>query len=272
MRMSPHIHPTAVIHPSAVIGEGVEIGAYSVIGEKVAIGDNTSIGHHTVVEGHTTIGKENRIYHFASIGGPPQDIKYKGEDTRVEIGDGNIIREYVTINRGTPQGAGVTRIGDRCFIMTGCHIAHDCTLGDDVIMANLASLSGHVQVESGAVFGGMAGVHQFIRIGTLTMIAAGALVGKDVPPYTIAAGDRARLYGLNLIGLRRRKMSPETIGRIKSTFNIVFRSGLARKEALSRARSEAGGIPEVECFLSFMEKEAKRGYCVPAGKEEEWED
>jgi len=271
--MSPttKIHPTTIIHPSAEIGEGVEIGAYSVIGEHVRIGDRTSIGHHTVIEGWTAVGQGNRISHFVSIGAPPQDIKYKGEETRVEIGNENLIREYVTINRATPQGRGVTSIGNGCFIMIMCHIAHDCLLGNGVIMANLVGLSGHCLVEDDAVFGGMAGVHQYVRIGSLAMIAGGARVGRDVPPYTLAAGDRAKLFGMNSIGLRRKKIPPQTIEQIKQVYRTIFRSGLNKKDAIEKAKKEAGPAPEVQHFLSFMEG-TKRGFCPSSSSEEEWED
>ncbi len=272
MTLSATIHPTAVIHPSSEIGDGVDIGAYAIIGEHVRIGDRTTVGHHTVIEGRTAIGQDNHIFHFVSIGSYPQDIKYKGEDTRVEIGNGNLIREYVTVNRGTPQGKGVTTIGDRCFLMIGTHVAHDCSIGHDVIMANLVGLSGHVHVGDGAVFGGMAGVHQFVRIGPLAMIAGAAMVGRAVPPYVLAAGNRAKLFGLNVIGLKRKNISSDAIAQIKRIFKIIFREGLTRKEALAKARGESSLSPEADRFIAFLEEPSKRGICPASStEEEEWE-
>lgn len=256
------IHPTATVDPGVQMGKGVEIGPYVVIGPKVSIGDGCSIGAHTVIEAYVTMGKNNRISPFVSLGAPPQDLKYKGEETRVEIGDDVIVREYASINRGTPTGIGVTRIGSGCMIMAYCHIAHDCQIGKRVVMANAATLAGHVRVEDGAWLGGLTGVHQFARIGTLAMVGALSEVSKDIPPYVKAVASRqARnrsLFGLNVIGLKRAGLSPESVGTLKKAYRVLFNAGLLLREAIERIEGEIDPIPEVKHLVGFI-RESKRG-------------
>lgn len=256
------IHPTAIIDPDAQIGADVEIGPYAVIGPKVTVGDGCAIGGHALVESHTRIGKGTRISAYASIGAPPQDLKFRGEDTWVEIGEGCTIREYVTVNRGTSQGGGMTRVGKGVLLMAYCHVAHDCRLGDRVIMANAATLAGHVDVGTGAIIGGLVGVHQFVRIGTFSIVGALSGVPLDIPPYVTAVVSRGAkgtgLYGLNLIGLKRNRFSAETIAALKKAYRILFRSGLPAQEALARVEAECGGFPETRHLVEFI-RSSKRG-------------
>jgi UDP-N-acetylglucosamine acyltransferase len=252
------IHPTAIVHKGAELGTDVEIGAYSIIGPHVKIGDNTTIMHHVVIDGHTTLGKGNVIHPFCSIGGPPQDITYKGEDTKVIIGDHNTIREYVTINRATTKENWVTVMGNYNYIMAYAHIAHDCVLGDRIIMANVATLAGHIRVGNYAVLGGLVAVHQFVRIGAYAFIGGKTGVDRDIPPFTIAAGPRAQLYGINRRGLVRMGFGQEVLDALKNAYRLVSKRELRLKEALQRAREELPDIPEVKMFLDFYEG-SKRG-------------
>jgi UDP-N-acetylglucosamine acyltransferase len=256
------IHPTAIIDPGAQLGRDVEIGPYAVIGPKVTIGDGTRIGSHAVVESHVRMGKGNRIHSFASVGAIPQDLKFRGEESWVEIGDGNIIREYATVNRGTSGGGGVTRIGNHTLVMAYCHIAHDCDVGSRVIMANAATLAGHITIEDGAIIGGMTGVHQFVRIGTLSIIGGMSGVSQDVPPYVTAVVSRPQrghaLYGLNLVGLKRNGFPPETITVLKQAFRMIFRAEVPLKDALARAEAELPPLPEVARLIAFV-RSSKRG-------------
>lgn len=254
------IHPTAIIHPKAELDSDVEVGPYAVIGEHVRIGRGTKVGPHAVIDGWTAIGEENQIFHLASVGGTPQDLKYQGEETWLRIGNRNIFREFVTIHPGTLTGDGETTIGDGNLFMAYCHVAHDCHIGNGVIMANGATLAGHVRVEDYAILGGLTAIHQFVAIGAYTMIGGGAMVGQDVPPYTIATGDRARLRGLNLVGLRRRGFSEETIGVLKKAYKILAFSKLRIADALERIRTELPRLPEVARFIEFIEK-SERGIC-----------
>lgn len=254
------IHPTAIIPPDIKLEEGVEIGAYSVIGAGVKIGKNTIIGPHTVIEELTEIGEGCHIHQFCSIGAPPQDFKYGGEKTRVVIGNFNSIREFVTIHRATAADTGVTIIGDYNMIMAYCHVAHNCKLGNHVVMANAATLAGYVHVEDYAIIGGLTGIHQFSNIGAHCIIGGMSAVVKNVPPYTIASGNHAKLFGLNLIGLKRRNFSDKTIKAIKKAYQIIFRSQLLLEAALKKAQDEAEDIPEVIHFIKFI-KESKRGTC-----------
>ncbi len=254
------IHPTAVVSADAVIGENVEIGPYTVIGSDVRIGAHTVIGPHVVIESHTDIGEHCRVYQFASIGGLPQDLKFRGEESRVIIGNHNTIREFVTINRATAQDIGVTVIGSHNLIMAYCHVAHNCKLADHIVMANAANLAGHVHVEDFAIIGGMTGVHQFTRIGAHCIIGGVSAVNKDIPPFVTASGNHAKLYGLNLIGLKRRGFSDETIAALKRAYRIVFRSSLLLSTALAKVRSEVSDLPEVRRFLEFIET-SQRGVC-----------
>ncbi|MCL5965876.1 MAG: acyl-ACP--UDP-N-acetylglucosamine O-acyltransferase [Deltaproteobacteria bacterium] len=256
------IHPTAIIDPDARLGEGVTVGAYAVIGPKVTIGDGCVVGSHAVIESHTRIGKGTRVSPFASIGAPPQDLKFKGEETWVEIGEGTVIREYVTVNRGTVGGGGTTRVGNGTLLMAYCHVAHDCAVGNRVVMANAATLAGHVEVGDAAIIGGLVGIHQFVRIGSFSILGALSGVSMDIPPYVTAVvgrgGKEQNLYGLNLIGLKRNGFSEETISALKQAYKILFRSGFPISEALTRAESEVPQLPEVRHLIAFI-RESKRG-------------
>lgn len=254
------IHKTAIVSPKAEIDKEVFIGPYCIIGDNVKIGRGTRLINHVQIEGITEIGENCIIYPFTTIGFPPQDIKYKGEPTGVKIGNNNIIREYVTIHRASVSGDGWTEIGDGNFIMAYVHIAHDCKIGNHVIMANLATLAGHVQVEDFAFIGGLVAVHQFTRIGAYAMIGGFSGVGQDVPPFTMASGPRAKLYGLNLVGLKRRGFSDETINILKKAYKILFRDKLQLKEAIEKVKKELPQIPEIIHLLEFIEKN-KRGIC-----------
>ncbi|MDR3567132.1 MAG: acyl-ACP--UDP-N-acetylglucosamine O-acyltransferase [Syntrophobacteraceae bacterium] len=254
------IHPTAIISPSAELAEDVTVEAYSVIGPDVVIGAGTVVGHHIVIEGKTTIGENNRIFPFASIGLPPQDVTYADEDTSVSIGNNSIIREYVTIHRGTVRGHGVTRIGDGVFLMAYCHVAHDCQVGNGALLANSATLGGHVDVGEYAVIGGIVAVHQFVRLGEYSCTGGFSAVRMDIAPYMLATGaEGAKLFGPNLIGLKRRGFSAESIQAIKKFYKIFFRSGLTLKDAIVKVREEVEPLPEVERLIEFVEADSKRG-------------
>lgn len=254
------IHPTAIVAPDALLEEGVEIGPYSIIGSDVVIGKNTVIGPHTVIDDYTRIGEGCRIFQFCSIGAPPQDLKFGGEKTRVVIGNFNTIREFVTIHRSTIADIGVTQIGNHNLIMAYCHVAHNCKLGNHIIMSNVATLAGHIHVEDYAIISGLSGVHQFTRIGAHSFIGGASGVARDVPPYTLANGNHAKLFGLNLIGLQRRNFSDETIKALKDAYKIIFRSDLLLEAALEKAQKEVEDLPEVRHFLTFI-KNSERGVC-----------
>jgi UDP-N-acetylglucosamine acyltransferase len=254
------IHPTAIIAPDAQLAEGVEIGPYSIIGADVKIGKNTIIGSHTVIDDYTHIGEGNKIFQFCSIGAPPQDLKFAGEKTRVIIGNFNTIREFVTINRATSADIGMTIIGDHNLLMAYVHVAHNCKLGNNIIMSNTAGLAGHVHVEDYAIISGLTGVHQFCRIGAHSMIGGASAVSKDVPPYTIAQGNHAKLFGLNLIGLKRRNFPEKTIKAITAVYRIIFRSQLLLADSIIKAEAEVEDLPEVRSFIKFI-KESERGTC-----------
>ena len=240
------------------MGAGVSVGPYSIIGEFVEIGDNTSVGPHVVISGHTRIGCENRIYQFNSIGEVPQDKKYAGEPTCLEIGNRNTIREFCTFNLGTAQDAGVTRIGDDNWIMAYVHIAHDCQVGNKTIFANNAQLAGHVHVDDWAILGGCTGVHQFCRIGAHTMTAIATVVVQDVPPYVMAAGNSASPYGINAEGLKRRGFSPEALTVLKRAYRTLYKSGLMLEEARAKLEEEVIAHPEIQPILDFLAV-SKRG-------------
>ena len=252
------IHSSAVVHPSAELAEDVEIGPFCLVGEKVRIGRGTCLMAQVVVAQNTIIGEDCRIFPFASLGTPPQDIKYRGEDTWLIIGNNNLIREFVTINRGTLHGGGRTTIGDDNFLMAYVHIAHDCHIGNHVIMANAATLAGHIDIEDHAIIGGLSAIHQFVRIGAYSLVGGASGISQDVVPYVSAVGNRARLYGLNLVGLRRHNFSEDTIHHLKRAYRIIFRSGLLLSEALARAEEELGSVPEVNHMLEFIRK-SRRG-------------
>jgi acyl-[acyl-carrier-protein]--UDP-N-acetylglucosamine O-acyltransferase len=254
------IHPTAIISPDAQLDKGVEIGPYSIIGSDVRIGKNTVIGPHTVIDDYTHIGEGCRIFQFCSIGAPPQDLKFGGEKTSVVIGDFNIIREFVTIHRATSADIGVTLIGDHNLLMAYAHVAHNCKLGNHIIMSNVATLGGHVHVEDYAIISGLSAVHQFSRIGAHSIIGGASGVAKDIPPYTLANGNHARLFGLNLVGLKRRNFSEETIKALGKAYRIIFRSRLLLDAAIKKVEEEVENFPEVQHFIQFI-KESKRGVC-----------
>jgi UDP-N-acetylglucosamine acyltransferase len=254
------IHPTAIVSPDAVIGEGSSIGAYTIIGRQVRIGDDTAIASHVVIEDGTVIGSNCQVSQYSCIGGIPQDLKFKGEITRVVIGDFNNIREFVTINRATSEDIGVTQIGDHNLIMAYCHVAHNCLLRNNIVLANGTNLAGHVIVEEYAVVGGMTGVHQFTHIGAHSMIGGASAVNKDVPPYVTASGNHAKLYGLNLIGMKRRGFSVQTLQALKDSYRIIFRSNLLLSEAVAQVRRDVPDFLEVRHFIDFIEQ-SKRGVC-----------
>jgi UDP-N-acetylglucosamine acyltransferase len=237
---------------------GVSVGPFSVIGPKVRIGEGSAIGSHVVLDGSLRIGRNNRIRHFCSIGGPPQDKKYKGEDTSVEIGDGNTIHEYTTINRGTAQDAGVTRLGDDNWIMAYVHFAHDCQVGSHTIFANCAQLAGHVSVGDWTILGGFTQVHQFVHIGAHAFTGLGTTLAQDLPPFVTAAGNPAKPFGLNSEGLRRRGFSAEDIAALKRAYRTLYRSNLGLEEARRELESQAGACVHVRAFVDFLAKN-KRG-------------
>ena len=262
------IHPTALIHDSAQIDDDVEIGPYTVIGENVKIGKGTIIAAHVVVERDTAIGPHCSIHQFASIGTPPQDITYKGEKTEVIIGSHNVIREFVTIHRGTGRGGGKTIIGDKNFLMAYVHIAHDCKIGNNVIMANAATLAGHVAIEDYAIIGGLVAIHQYARIGAYAIIGGASAVTHDVPPYVMAVGNRAKLYGLNKVGLRRQGFSREELNDLKTAYNILFKSGITLKDALRKLDDEMSHSTHVVRLINFI-KESRRGITREKGRRAE---
>jgi len=252
------IHPTAIVHPGARVGAGVRIGPFAVIGEHVEIGDGTHVGAHTVITGHTRIGRDNRIFQFASVGEIPQDKKYAGEPTRLEIGDRNTIREFTTLNVGTAQGGGVTRIGSDNWIMAYVHVAHDCIVGNHTIFANNTALAGHVEVDDHAILGGYTGVHQFCKIGAHVMTAVGTTIFKDVPPYVMASGsDGAEPHGLNAEGLKRRGFSAETLAALKQAYKTLYKSGLTLEEAKQALAEQAKAEPAVQVLLDFLARSTR---------------
>lgn len=257
---APRIHPTAIVAAGAQLDADVDIAPYALIGPKVHIGRGTRVGAHAIVEGHTTIGCENQIFQLASVGAVPQDLKYRGEDSQLIIGDRNIIREFTTLNPGTTGGGMITRIGDHNLLMNYSHIGHDCQLGSHNIVANGAQLAGHVTIEDFVVIGALVGIHQFVKVGESAILGGGAMVVQDVPPYCNATGDRAALHGLNLIGLKRRNFSSELMQQIKRAYRIMFRSSLKVAEAIARVRSEIPSSREVDHFLAFIQS-SERGVC-----------
>lgn len=248
------IHPTAIIDPSAEIGEGVSIGPYSVIGSEVVIGDDCWIGPHVVINGPTTIGRENRIFQFASVGEMPQDLKFEGEPTRLEIGDRNTIREFATLNRGTGVGGSVTRIGSDNLLMAYIHIAHDCIVGNNVILSNNASLAGHVQVHDNVILGGFTLVHQFCSIGQHVFAGMGSAIGKDVPPYLIVTGAPAAPHGLNKVGLKRRGYSEEQLRQLSRAYKVLYRQGVSLEEAKVELQKMAENDEDVGLFSDFLQQ------------------
>ena len=266
------IHPTAIVHPKAELGQDVIIGPYSVVGEHVTIGQGTELMSHVNVDGWTTIGQRCHIYPYASVGTAPQHLQYKGEPTQVVIGDDTILREYVTVNRGTAFGGGVTSIGHHSFLMAYVHVAHDCRLGNHLIMANAATLAGHITIGDHAIIGGLVGIHQYVRVGSHVMIGGCSALGRDVPPFMRAAGGyRARLYGLNSIGLKRQGFSIERLAVLKQAYEVLFRSDLLQAEAIKRAQEEFKESQDVREVIAFIEG-SKRGICRSIGQDVEDEE
>jgi len=247
------IHPTAIIDPSARIAQNVAIGPYSIIGPDVEIGQGTSIGPHVVIKGPTKIGKDNKIIQFVSLGEDPQDLKFRGEKTCLEIGDRNVIREFCTFNRGTVQDKTTTRVGDDNLFMAYVHIAHDCQVGNNTIFANNASLAGHVIVEDHVILGAFSGVVQFCRVGKYSFASKGALIGKDVPPFVKVAGFDAQPAGLNTVGMQRRGLSAETMLNLRRAYKIIYRKGLLLKDALAELQKMITECPEVQLFIDFIQ-------------------
>ncbi len=247
------IHPTAIVSPGATVDPSCEVGPYAVIGPRVKMGPGNVVGSHAVVDGDTTLGSHNRIFPHAAVGTEPQDLKYKGEVTRLVLGDRNVVREFATVHTGTVQGGGETRIGSGCLLMATSHVAHDVHLGDRCIIANCAALAGHVVTEEGAIFGGLSAVQQFTRIGRLAYIGGLSGVNMDVAPYLMVSGARAEVVGINAVGLQRAGYGEEQIGRIKEAYRIVFRAKLALSEAVSQVKAEMGQHPEIAHFVNFLE-------------------
>lgn len=246
------IHPTAIIDPRARIAADVEIGPYTMVGPDVEIGAGCWIGPHAVVTGHTRIGQRNRIFQFTSIGEVPQDKKYQGEPTRLEIGDGNTIREFCTFNCGTAQDAGVTRVGVDNWFMAYVHLAHDCQIGSHTVFANNAQLAGHVHIGDYVILGGFTGVHQFCRVGAHSITGAGTIVKQDVPPFVMASGNPAKPYGLNVEGLKRRGFTADTLTRLNRAYKTLYRSGLTLEQAKQRLARQVAECPELRITLDFL--------------------
>lgn len=258
--MTMTIHPTAIIEPGAQLGQNVTIGAYSVIESGVIIGDDCVIGPHVVVSGDTTLGQRNRVFQFASIGAEPQDKKYRGERSKLVIGDDNTIRESVTINRGSGDGGGLTTLGDHNWIMAYCHIAHDCHVGSNVTMANGTTLAGHVNVGDHVIFAGFSGAHQFCKIGDHAFLGMYGGVTQDVPAYVMVSGQPPRPRGINSEGLKRHQFSDEQIRNIKEAYRVVYRSGLQRAEALDTLQARASDQPEIKPMIDWIQA-SERGLC-----------
>jgi UDP-N-acetylglucosamine acyltransferase len=254
------IHETARVDRRAEIDADVEIGPYSIVAAHVKIGNGSRIKCHVVIEGRTTLGEGNVVFQFATVGSVPQDLKYKGEPSELIIGNHNTIREFVSINPGTAGGGMITRIGDRNLLMMYCHIAHDCILGNYNIIANGATLGGHVVIEDYVIVGGLVGIHQFTKVGRGAILGAGSMVSKDVPPYCNATGDRARLHGLNLEGLKRRGVGKEKVEALRKAYRIMFRSKLKTRDAIAKVRQELSGCAETEQLVAFVEN-SERGTC-----------
>lgn len=246
------IDPRAAVDPSAEMAEDVAVGPFAVIGPEVRIGAGTEVGAHAVIEGPTRIGRDNRIHAFASVGTDPQDKKFTGETTRLEVGDGNTVREFVTINRGTAGGGGVTRIGDDNWIMAYVHIAHDCVIGSHTVFANNATLAGHVAIEDHVILGGFTLVHQFCRMGAHSFTAMGSAINRDVPPFVMVAGHMAVPRGINTEGLKRRGFSAERISAIRRCYKVLYRSGLRLEQALDKLRAEADDNPDIRQLAGFI--------------------
>ena len=248
----PRIHATAVVDPGARLADDVSVGPYTVIDGDVEIGAGTTVGAHNVITGHTKIGRDNRIFHFCSIGEANQDKKYKGEPTRLEVGDRNTIREYVTLNRGTAQDRGVTKVGDDNWIMAYCHVAHDCLVGDNTVFANHATLAGHVDIGDWTILGGFVGVHQFVKVGAHVMAGIASVVTRDVPPFVTIAGNPTAPFGINSEGLKRRGFAPEAIAALKRAYRTLYKGGLSLADAKAELARQAAESPEVRALVDFL--------------------
>jgi UDP-N-acetylglucosamine acyltransferase len=257
------IHPTAIVSPGAQLGQDVEIGAYSTVGPKVQLGDGVRLISHVVVDGATHVGAGTTIYPFAFLGGPPQHLAHKGEDTRLEIGERNIIREHVTMHTGTVSGGGVTRVGSDSLYMVGAHVAHDCIVGDRVTFANNATLGGHVVIGDFVFMGGLSAVHQFTRIGRYSFVGGGGVVTKDIIPYGSVWGNHAHLEGLNLVGLKRRGFTREAINALRAAYRLLFADEGTFQERLDDVAETHAGTPEVMEIVDFIRSEANRPLCLP---------
>jgi UDP-N-acetylglucosamine acyltransferase len=255
--MAGNIHPTALVAPEAELGENVEVGAYAVIGPGVVVGANTRIGAHAVLQGPTRIGADNEVFPFASVGSAPQDKKYKGEPTRLEIGDRNVIREFVTLNRGTTKDEGVTRIGDDNLFMAYAHVAHDCRVGSRCVLANNATLGGHVHLDDWVIMGGFSAVHQFCKVGAHAFLANNAAVTRDVPPYVMAVGQPAAAHSVNAEGLKRRGFTPQQIRNLRNAFRLLYRSGLKLADATEQLAAIAEEQPEVRAIVEFLPRSTR---------------
>jgi UDP-N-acetylglucosamine acyltransferase len=256
----PRIHPTAIVDPSAKLVDDVEVGAYAMVGPDVQLLEGCVVMHHASVTGHTRIGPRTRVFPFAAVGGEPQDKKFAGEITGLSIGADNVIREHVTMHVGTGANGGLTRLGDDNLVMNGAHVAHDVRIGSHCIVASFCGLAGHVEVEDYAVLGAFTGVHQFGRVGESAMTAANSMLSLDAPPFAMVAGDRARLVGVNTVGLRRRAFAPPAVSAIKRAFHLIFASRLRFAEAARRVRAELPDSPETGRLLRFLER-SERGFC-----------
>lgn len=252
------IHPTAIIDPLAEIDTNVTIGPYAIVKSDTFIGSGTTIGPYTTIEQYVTVGADCQISQYAAVGGVPQDLKFNGEITYLKIGRGTIIREFVTINRGTELGGGITEVGEENYLMAYTHIAHDCKIGKQVILANNSTLAGHIIIGDNVTVGGLVAIHQFVQIGDFAYIGGKSAVVKDIPPYVIAAGDRATLHGLNSVGLKRHKFPKSTLQQLKKAYRIVFRIGLTVKQASDRVKAQVEQTPEVKNFMNFI-VESNRG-------------
>lgn len=248
----PAIHPAAIVDPGAELGPGVTVGPWAMIGPGVVVGEGTRVGPSVLIERDTTVGRECSLHKGAVLGTDPQDLKYDGEETRLQVGDRTVIREYATLNRGT-SASGLTSVGSDCLLMAYTHVAHDCRVGDHVVLSNAVNMAGHVEIEDWAIVGGLTPIHQFVRIGAHAFVGGQSRVSQDVPPYCRAAGIPGKLYGLNSVGLERRGFSAETRAALKQAYRLLFQSKLNVSQGLVRARDEVEPLPEVDRFLSFVE-------------------
>jgi len=258
MPISSNIHPTAIIHSEAKISKNVKIGPYSIIGEYVEIGDGTVVGNHVTITGHTSIGQDNKIFHYCSLGESPQDKKYNNEPTILKIGDRNTIREFCMFNPGTVQDKKITTIGNDNWIMAYVHIAHDCAIGNNIILANNTSIAGHVKVDDYAILGGLSGVHQYCQVGSHSIVAAGSIVFQDIPPFIMVAGYSAKPNGINIEGLKRREFSPEEISVIKKGYKVIYRDGNSLEDATAILKTMVADSSSINLYLDFI-KSSKRG-------------